>query len=155
MEAMTRAQLHKLAHKPDGTLGWMDRKDKGRISAFYGSVEAYQMIRGWEEDMPSLDQNQVHLRLDHGYDETRKELEIRDLQQAAEFRGGALVSRDWTGDMHRPLSWICCQKHPFMMTPHAVLKGGHWCLECIAPPWNYHLIRDQNPYAAQVLIPSV
>jgi hypothetical protein len=40
------------------------------------------------------------------------------------------------------------------MTPHAVLKGGHWCLECISPPWNYKEIATKNSFAAQVLVRS-
>ena len=132
-------------------MGWIERKDTGRIKAFYGSIDAYNQIPGWDEAMPSMDHAQPHTRLDHGYDETRVVLELKDLQQAAVFRGGELVSNEWSGNMNQPLSWICCQKHPFKMTPHAVLKGGHWCLECIAPPWNQHLVVDKNPFAAQVL----
>jgi len=154
METMTRLQLKKLANKQDGTMDWIAHKNVGRIHAFYGSLEAYEKIPDWDVDLPSLDHNLAHRRLDHGYDETRKELKLADLQQAAKYRGGALISKEWKGNMHQPLSWICCQNHPFKMTPHAVLKGGHWCLECIAPPWNYHLLPDQNHYAAQVLNPS-
>jgi nucleoside-diphosphate-sugar epimerase len=154
VEAMTRIQLKKLAHKKDGTLGWVNRKNIGRINAFYGSIDAYNNIPGWDEAMPSLDHAQPYTRLDHGYDETREELELKDLQQAALFRGGELISKEWSGNMNQPLSWICCQKHPFKMTPHAVLKGGHWCLECISAPWNHHLVVDKNPFAAQVLKPK-
>lgn len=155
VEAGTRAQLKKLAYHQDGTMGWIESKDTGRINAFYGSLDAYNKIPGWDEAMPSMDHAQPHNKIDHGYDESKNELEIKDLQQAALFRGGELVSNAWSGNMHQPLSWICCQQHPFEMTPQAVLKGGHWCLECIAPPWNQHLVVDKNPYAAQVLKPSV
>jgi len=154
VEAVTRKQLKKLASHREGTLGWIRRKDMGRIRAFYGSMEAYEQIPGWEKDLPFLDHKQAHTRLDHGYNESKKELELSDLQQAAAFRGGELVSKEWKGNLHQPLSWVCCQQHPFMMTPHAVLKGGHWCPECIAPPWNYHLFLDQNQFAAQVLSPG-
>lgn len=152
VEAMTRIRLKKLAHEKDGILGWLDRNDTGRINAFYGSLEAYHNIPGWDEDMPSLDHAQPYRRLDHGYDESREELELKDLQQAAIFRGGELVSGEWSGDMNQSLSWICCQDHPFKMSPQAVLKGGHWCLECISPPWNHHLVADKNHFAAQILL---
>lgn len=155
VEAMTRIQLKKMARKKDGTLGWVDRKNTGKIKAFYGTIEAFNKIPGWDEAMPSLDHAQPHTRLDHGYDESKKELELADLQQAADFRGGELVSKEWSGDMHQPLSWLCCQEHPIKMTPHAVLKGGHWCLECISAPWNHHMVVDKNRFAAQVLNPDM
>ena len=49
------------------------------------------------------------------------------------------------------LEWSCCQGHSFEMTPHAVLRGGHWCLECIAPASNYVEVAAKNSFAAQVL----
>jgi hypothetical protein len=136
-------------------MGWINSNNTERIKAFYGSMEAYQSIPDWDHVEPSLDPSldhkQKHIQLDHGYDESKTELEPTDLQQAAAFRGGELVSKEWNGNMHLQLSWMCCKKHSFMMTPHAVLKGGHWCLECISPPWKYDAILDQNRFAAQVL----
>ncbi len=154
VEAATRSQLKKLAYHKDGTMGWIENKDTGRIDAFYGSMEAYQEIPGWDGPMPSFDHSQKHTRLDHGYDEAKEELTLEVLQQAAEFRGGSLVSNKWDGTMHLQLSWLCCQKHSFKMTPHAILKGGHWCVECISPPWNYSVLAQRNPFAEQVLNPS-
>jgi len=155
VEAMTRGQLKKLAGKEDGTLGWIRKQDTGKIRAFYGSADAFHQIPGWDRDMPSLEHSTPYERLDHGYEEGKKELALGDLQQAAEFRGGRLKSEDWDGHPHTPLTWLCCQKHAFEMTPHAVLKGGHWCMECISPPWNYEALAEQNPFAAQVLKRSV
>lgn len=159
VEAATRKQLKKLACREEGTIYWVENNDTGRINAFYGSLEAYRSIPGWDQLMlsmdPALDHHQKHIRLNHGYDETKKELELKDLQQAAIYRSGQLVSKEWNGNMHLPLTWKCYQKHTFKMTPHAVLKGGHWCLECISPPWDYHALVDQNRFAAQVLKPSM
>ncbi len=158
---------------------WIRENDEGHINAFFGSREAYEAIPGWGEKMPSLDHDQPYQRLDHGYDETKETLEVEDLHQAATFRGGVLLgsasrapvesrpqdgeggspdgeSRPpegaaWSGDMHEMLSWSCCQGHAFEMTPHTVLKGGHWCPECIAPPWDYSGIAKKNLFAAQVM----
>jgi len=159
VEAATRSQLKKLAYHEEGTMGWINSNNTERIKAFYGSMEAYQSIPDWDQVEPSLDPSmdhkQKHIQLDHGYDESKTELELTDLQQAAAFRGGELVSNEWNGNMHQQLSWLCCQKHSFEMSPHAVLKGGHWCLDCISPPWNYHAALDQNRFAAQVLKPGI
>jgi len=154
VEAITRLELKKLAYKADGTMTWIANKDMGKIHAFYGSLEAYQHIPPWGEGMPSMDHSQEYLRLDHGYDESKEEFDIQDLHKAATFRGGQLVSNKWDGDVNTSLSWVCCQGHPFSMTAHAVLKGGHWCMECIAPPWNYHLIVNKNPFVTQLLKPE-
>lgn len=155
VELGTRAQLKKLAYHQDGTMGWIESQDTGRINAFYGSIDAYNKIPGWDEAMPSMDHAQPYNKIDHGYDEAKNELDINDLQQAALFRGGELLSEKWDGNMHASLEWKCFQKHEFQMTPHAVLKGGHWCLKCISPPWNNTTVAEKNPFAAQVLKPSV
>ena len=155
VEAVTRKQLKKLAYHDEGTMGWIHNNDTGRINAFYGSMEAYNSIPDWDQVKPSkdplLDHQREHIQLNHGYDESKEELTMEDLNQAAEFRGGSLASSKWDKNLHASLSWKCCQKHSFKMTPHAVLKGGHWCQECISPPWNYAALVGKNNFAAQVL----
>jgi len=151
VEAVTHGQLEKLANKDDGTLAWIRNKDTGKINAFYGSMEEYLKIPEWDRNMPSLDHDQSFTRLEHGYDESKEKLTREDLHMAAAYRGGQLKTLNWNGELHASLQWKCCQGHAFSMTPHAVLKGGHWCIECISPPWNYKLIAGQNPFAAQVL----
>jgi len=153
VERITHSQLSKLSQQPDGTRYWVAHNDSGKINAFYGSLEAFQAIPGWGDRMPSLDQQQPAMRLTHGYDEDKETLDLEDLQTAAGFRGGVLKSDSWGGDVHTPLAWTCCQEHTFEMTPHAVLKGGHWCVDCIGPPWNYQALVEDNPFAAQVLDP--
>jgi len=153
VEAVTRGQLKKLAHREDGTMGWIHNKDTGKINAFYGSLDAYKKIPGWDERMPSLDHKHAHIRLDHGYDENKETLALEDLQKAAGFRGGKLGVESWDGDRHSILQWHCCQGHTFYLSPHAVLKGGHWCTECISPPWDYEAVAEKNLFAAQVLHP--
>lgn len=155
VEAATRAQLKKLAYMKDGTMAWIANGDVGKINAFYGSLEAYKKIPAWDEKMPSLDHGKEYKRLGHGYDESKEELEFIDLQQAAKFRGGTLTGKSWNGDMHETLTWKCCQDHTFELTPHAVLKGGHWCHACISSPWDYDSLVAQNPFAAQVLDPNI
>ena len=151
VEAATRNQLKRLALRPDGTLRWFREGDSGRIEAFYGSMEQYLSIPAWGERMPSLDHEQAYERLDHGYDESKPVLDTEDLKGAAAFRGGTLVSNTWSGDMDERLNWKCCRGHSFEMTPGAVLKGGHWCMECISPPWDYAAFVKKNRFAAQVL----
>ncbi len=151
VQKVTYGQLKKLARQPDGTLYWLEKGETGKIEAFFGSREAQQSIGSWADPMPSMDHDLSHRRLDHGYDESKLILDISDLQKAAHYRGGALAAETWSGEMQEKIQWKCGQGHGFEMTPHAVLKGGHWCLECISQPWNYKKLAETNPFAAQVL----
>jgi hypothetical protein len=98
-----------------------------------------------------MDLSQSYRRLDHGYDESKQTLEITDLRHAAQFRGGLLVSDRWNGKMDEKLKWKCCREHRFELSPGSVLLGGHWCRECIDPPWVYEEIANENRFAAQVV----
>ncbi|MHA1769766.1 MAG: hypothetical protein ACTSV3_07975 [Candidatus Thorarchaeota archaeon] len=96
----------------DGTLYWYESRNEKRITAFYGSFEKYESIGDWgDPDMPDL--NPEWVRLDHGYDESKEQLELADLQGAARFRGGELLTEEWNGDMYTPLKWRCAFGHEF------------------------------------------
>jgi nucleoside-diphosphate-sugar epimerase len=149
VEKITHGQLHKLALKEEGTLRWLKDGEKGRIEAFFGSEEAHPSIPEWGENMPSLDHEMPHKRFDHGYDESKDVFEIADLEGVASFRGGSIQKDGWKGDMHQKVKWTCGQNHDFELTPHAVLRGGHWCFECISPPWEREAMIKSNRFAAQ------
>jgi hypothetical protein len=53
-------------------------------------------------------------------------------------------------DIYTPIKWKCHCGHEFEMSPNLVLKGGHWCPECLPMPWNYDEIAKHNPFFAQV-----
>ncbi|MPM86869.1 hypothetical protein SDC9_133961 [bioreactor metagenome] len=76
------------------------------------------------------------------------------MKKAAAFRGGECISDSMTkGDLFTPLKWKCSFGHEFEMTPNLVLKGGHWCPECLPWPWNYDEVAANNPFFAQVWYP--
>ena len=150
IEKLTRMTLKKLAMEPDGTLCWIREDKQDKIRAFFGSGEQFRAIPGWGKDMPPMDPDLPCRRLDHGYDESKEQLSWEDLKQAARFRGGVLADTPWDGDMHRKLSWECCLGHSFDMTPHAVLKGGHWCPDCMALPSKTAEIIGKNHFLGQL-----
>jgi len=154
VELGTRLQLRSLSGKEGGTMHWVKNHQSEWIGAFFGSCHEWKEIPGWDEPFPDLNPDQEYHRLDHGYDETLEQWRMEELRKAARFRGGSLVSESWDGDAGKRLQWQCCQGHHFEMTPRSVLKGGHWCRECIAPPWNYKILKEKNPFAAQVLGPE-
>ncbi|MDX2431113.1 MAG: NAD(P)-dependent oxidoreductase, partial [Bacteroides sp.] len=150
IEKVTRNTMEKIALEPEGTLRWIREGDQPKIKAFFGSEEAYRAIPGWDKDMPPMDHKLPHKRLEHGYDESKEKLSREDLKEAAIFRGGVLQEAKWDGGMNIKVSWGCCLGHSFEMTPHAVLKGGHWCPECLVPPWKTIEIAKKNKFVAQL-----
>jgi nucleoside-diphosphate-sugar epimerase len=154
VEKVTYKRLKAMAERPDGTLGWVNGKKDMRISAFYGSYEKFEQIPGWDEAMPGMNIDAPFVKLDHGYDETKETLDLDDLRGAAEFRGGECTSAEWSGDMYETLDWRCAFGHEFSAKPYTVLKAGHWCPICLAPPWNYDEIAQKNPFFAQIWYPN-
>jgi nucleoside-diphosphate-sugar epimerase len=151
VEKSTYRMMKDLAenHK-NGTAYWYRQRNDLRISAFFKSYENYETIPDWGVDMPDLDPQPDWQPLDHGYDESKEFLELPDLQGAAEFRGGECLAEDWDGDMFSTLEWQCAQKHAFSARPNTVLKAGHWCPQCMAPPWDFDQQAKSNPFFAQV-----
>lgn len=130
--------MEKVANKEKlGTQRWIKEGNMPRIEAAYGSPEAYQAIGDWEDLLIPPLKEHGH-KLDHGYDETKtlEELTLGDLRKAAMFRGGRLISykddSEPVGDPDEAMEWECSEGHRFKLTPRTVLKGGHWCPDCLA-----------------------
>jgi len=139
---------------PNGTAYWYKQRCDMRISAFYKDYETYEAIPSWGVDMPQLDPEPEWHRLEHGYDESKEQLDLEDLQGAARFRGGECLSNMWDGDMYATLAWRCSFGHEFTGKPYTILKAGHWCPVCVAPPWNFDAVAKHNRFFAQVWIPN-
>ena len=137
-----------------GTLGWLKSGNEQRIKAYFGSREEREAIPSWAEmsDINLVGQEKAE-RLDHGYDESKPlaELDIADMRQAAEFRGGKCLSETMIkGDLATKLEWECGLGHRFWASPALVLLGGHWCEECMPAPWRFDEEAERNPFFAQV-----
>ena len=143
---------------PDSTMYWLDHELPGRISAFFKDRACWERIpHDWDSvRRPAFDDYQ---RLDHGYDETLEsaQLDLAQMHTAAAFRGGRCLSESMVrGALLEKLEWQCWRGHRFMMRPHTVLKGGHWCPDC-APQkmgWDYDREAAHNPFFAQVWYPN-
>ena len=138
----------------NGTAYWYRQRCDDRITAFYKDYETYEAIPCWGVDMPQCDPEPEWQRLDHGYDESKEDLDLGDLQGAARFRGGECLSSTWDGELYSTLAWRCAFGHEFTAKPHTVLKAGHWCPVCVAPPWSFDAIARENPFFAQVWAPN-
>ena len=135
-----------------GPLGWIKSKDRGRTKAFFGSLKKRGNIKEWE-NFSIDDDYSKKLVLNHGYNEEKDEnlLALEDMREVAKFRGGECLSHSMTeGDLETKLKWKCAFSHEFIASPRLILKGGHWCEECEAPPWNFDEIARKNPFFRQV-----
>lgn len=147
--------FRQVANKPFGTLYWRKYDVEPRITAFFGSREAWDAIPGWD-GFKLVRPSKTPTLLDHGYDESKplNDLSIEDMQQAARFRGGECLSTEMTkGDLYTPLTWRCAQGHEFRATPALVLLGGFWCEQEEPMPWDYDAEARRNPFFAQVWTP--
>ncbi|NLA24150.1 MAG: NAD(P)-dependent oxidoreductase [Bacteroidales bacterium] len=153
VELIARKRMYKMVISPNGPLSWIQTNNEMRIAAFFESKERFEAIPDWTAPLPAgvmENPEPEYIRLNHGYNETKEKLEIEDLQKAAVWRGGKLISNNWSGDMYDTIDWECSFGHKFSAHPYTVLKAGHWCDKCEAPPWNYDEIARQNPFFAQV-----
>ncbi|QEJ98223.1 NAD-dependent epimerase/dehydratase family protein [Treponema phagedenis] len=167
-----KLMIEPLLKTTNAPMYWIQSKDEKKIRAFFGSVEAFKKIpETWDEynllcenknpqtgeylDYEKIKDESLagNLLLDHGYDETKPEssLDIKDIKKAAVFRGGKCLSSSMSvGDLYTPLKWECSCGHTFTATPYLVLKAGHWCPDCTAPPWNFDKLAKHSTFYAQV-----
>lgn len=149
--------MKSLAHRTGlGTMDWIKNRNHERLTSYYGCYEDWKKIPSEWKDFDVSRPSDEAVHIDHGYDETKpkSELGLKDMKQAAEFRGGKCLSQKMgKGDMAGKLEWECQFGHRFTASPALILLGGHWCPECLPPSWNYDRIADGNPFFAQVWHP--
>ena len=144
-----------LAHKKTyGTQYWIQHHDEARNRAYFGGMERWRAIPDWKDwDLSDPVGADKAVHIEHCYDETKplSQLTLEELQAAAAFRGGKLVSEAYSGDPSQLLTWECHQGHQFKASPKLVLEGGHWCTDCLSDHWNnFSNVAKHNPFFAQV-----
>ena len=114
VEYQTHGSLKKLVEQhANGTRNWYLQKKDQRIFAFFKDYETYESIPDWDPEHISKGIEPVQQILEHGYDESKQNLSLPDLQKAALFRGGKCISTDWDGDLYGTLHWVCAFGHEF------------------------------------------
>jgi nucleoside-diphosphate-sugar epimerase len=150
-------QMMEAPSREHGGTKWMfENNQEAWITSFFGSREERDQIKSWEEGYELYDPSRTLTFLDHGYDESKpaSELDLKDIQGAAAFRGGECLSTSMTkGDLNTPLKWKCHLSHEFEATPNLILKAGHWCPECERTAWDYAEYAQHSPFHAQVWTP--
>ena len=149
-----------------GTQSWT-KNDEEKLKAYYGSREAYENIRTWEQMRPRhLEKNLEKARqcgevvdLPKGYDDTKSvySLTEKEIQAAAEFRGGCFIGpatdADAIGKRGSMFVWECENGHRFTSSLEYVLLGGGWCPEC-GYDMVYTSVTKKNRFISAVLSPQ-
>jgi nucleoside-diphosphate-sugar epimerase len=125
-------------------LKWIKSNDEEKIKAFFGSREAWENIPGWDQYVVEAEDKDRQTR----EDPLTKEYTLKDMQESAKARGGQCLSTDYD-DVKSKLKWKCGFGHEFEATPRLIL-AGHWCNECMPPPWNWDAIAGVDPAIADV-----
>jgi nucleoside-diphosphate-sugar epimerase len=144
-----------LARTERGTMNFIEHHRTDFIIPFFISEQAWSAIPKFSAIHHFVDWNKV-IPIDHGYDENKpeSELSLKDVQGAAEFRGGKCLSnRMQIGDWTTKMRFRCAFHHEFDASPRLILEGGHWCDQCERESWNYHEIAKVSPFFAQVWYP--
>lgn len=170
---ITKLVFKRLFKNTNAPMYWIKHDKTGRIKAFYGGKDKFEAIGTDWNKFPLLcegktadgkivyeklkDKNYAKeqgLLLNHGYDESKplEEIDFDDLQQAAAFRGGKCLSKDYaSGGIYTKVKWQCREGHEFESSPYTILKGGYWCPHCCEPkPWRYGALAKDIPFYAQV-----
>lgn len=150
--SIMRKRFAKLADGEHGTMNFIKNKRYDYINPLYISEHEWNKIPKISEMRRFCDWDKV-VPIGHGYDETKpvSVLELRDIKEAAVFRGGDCLSDTMTkGDMKTKLCFRCAFGHEFEASPRLILEGGHWCPQCERESWNYHETAKVNPFFAQV-----
>ena len=156
MGSIIKKTFRPLMYSEHGTKHWLDANMEEHIDAYWGSKAAWEAIPEKYSDMERFTDWETVVPIDHGYDESKPEAELslEDVQGAAKFRGGALLSEEMrTGDWRSKLRFRCAFGHEFEASPRLVLEGGHWCPECERRSWNYGKRARVDPFFAQVWKP--
>ncbi|MGD8822593.1 MAG: hypothetical protein PVG63_05760, partial [Anaerolineales bacterium] len=155
-EHKMKTMLDEANHRHTGVRWMLENNEQDWINSFFGCREEQRQIKSWQQGYQLYIPSSEAVLLDHGYDENKPthELDLRDIQEAANFRGGECLSTSMTrGDLYTPLRWRCHRGHEFMATPNLILKGGHWCDVCERTAWNFADYAKHSPFLAQVWTP--
>ena len=131
-------------------LKWIKSNDAEKIKAFFGSFDAWQRIPDWENPVYAQQKESTNSSpiIENRVSVSEVSYTIKDMQELANSRGGQCLSTDYI-DIKTKLKWRCAFGHEWEATPR-LLKAGHWCPECAAPPWDYDIQAKVDPALAAI-----
>ncbi len=113
---------------------WYKHNDVARLTAFFGSKEAYEnQPKDWKDfDLVDFKENRsdkTYQPIDYGFDinKSDKDVTFEDLQNVAKMHGGKLLSTSFNkGDVYAKLEWETQDGEVFTAKPYSIIRGGHW-----------------------------
>jgi len=143
-------RIRRLAQGEGGSLYWLAHEQTREIEAFFGSRAQWRAIADWDTFQLAAP-SQTTTFLEHGFDpkQPKESWTLRELREAAQFRGGACVSSAIRSP-YAKLEWRCALGHSFAMSANLLLAGGHWCPTCMIDPDSYAQVASRSPYFRQV-----
>lgn len=129
-----RFAIRRLYKDSNSPAYWYKHNDIARLTAFFGSKEAYEsQVKDWKDfklwDYKLDRSSSSYKTIDYGFDISKKDKDITysDLINVAKLHGGKLISKVFnTGDVYTKLEWETCDGEHFIARPYSVLRGGHW-----------------------------
>ena len=138
---------------------WYKHDDIARLTAFFGSKEAYEnQPKNWK-DFPLWDykaeRSIVHYKpIDYGFniDKSDKDITYEDLLSVSKKHGGKLLSKEFKkGDVYTKLEWENQDGEKFVARPYTVLRGGHWWNALYTKyEWDFDRLSKKDEIYAQI-----
>ena len=149
--------LERLFRDPNSPRYWRAHDDRARLTAYFGSPEAYDAIEhGWScfrilsedtETVKSLLNPQNARLVDLGFDPAG-EVGLPELSSLAKLRGGRLLSE--AGGLYDRLTWEDSDGNRFRMRGYTVL-AGHWPNPGYTDyRWDFDRLAKKDRFLAQV-----
>ena len=130
MKAIVVKPLFKDSNSP---MYWYDHHEDEKLTAFFGSREAYEALpKKWEDfylwDFKK-DRNKANYKpIDYCFDINKddKDIDQKDLEALAKMHGGELLSKYKKGNIYQRLEWKNSDGEIFTSKAFTVVRGGHW-----------------------------
>lgn len=137
---LIKMMMRRVANAPVlGPMWWIEHGEKGRIDAAFGSLEEWKKIPGWKAmDLTSPDKTPPKRPKLPGI--TPETVYAAAAERGGEcMNGGNAIHGAQEADcgandpayIDTPVELRCSYCHHFRLTPRALVRGGHWCPECM------------------------
>ncbi|HMK71807.1 MAG TPA: hypothetical protein VK454_00635, partial [Myxococcaceae bacterium] len=134
VQALVREVMRRDAHP----MQWALNGEVEKVKAFFGSREAWERIGDWRSYRTPPPSTERRISPYEGDDWT----------QLAASRGGRCLAPG-EADVARRIGWTCGFGHAFEASVR-LIRAGHWCPQCAAPPWHWDEIARVDPLVASV-----
>lgn len=159
--------IDKLRNDKNAPKYWFEHKDRARLVAYFGSEGRYLALpRKWkdfpllienkDEEGGEIDYQNLHdiknaKLIDYGFDISKENLTLKDLQNVAKMHGGTLISRSYNGDLYKKLQWKTQDGEEFSASAYTVAYCGHFYnITYKKNTWDFDRLSKKDKIYAQI-----